>query len=145
MKIKNVFLILTAAAFVFAFTVCAFAQGSVNSNNEGAPATNNGYPETSGVFDTGSVTSGLSDPATEYNESDEISGTETDRRAVTGSDTVTDRDPTHTAVDPATNTSAPNSAMVNNGGMTAVLIATVATAAALLLIFGFAANRKREM
>lgn len=139
MKIKISISILIAAAFVFALPVCAFARGSVNEYNDGAAQTNNGFTETTGVFGTDGVTTGLSDPATEYNESNEMTDTQT------GRDTVTTREPYYTAVDPATNTSAPNSAMVNNGGMTAVLVAAVTVAASLLLIFGFAANRRREM
>lgn len=135
MKIKNLLLIFAAATFVFALSFSACAQGSVNSNNEGAPATDNGYSDTAGVFGTDTPTSEIADPATEYNESDEISGTYGD----------TGTEPSHTAVDPATNTMAPNSAMAENGAMTAVLVATVVVAATLLLIFGFAANRRRGM
>ena len=136
MKTKNIFLLIFAAVFAFVFSVSSFAKGSVNEYNDYAPATSTEYPGTNGVFGTDGITSGLSDPATEYNESNEIS--------VTVTDGLTNREPSHTAVDPATNTAAPEAAMVNNGGMTAVLIVAFITAAVLLLVFGFISNRRRE-
>ena len=136
MKPKNIFLLIFAAVFAFVFSVSSLAKGSVNEYNDFAPATSEGYPESTGIFGAGGATSDIADPATEFDESNEIS--------VTVTDGLSDREPRHTAVDPATNTAATEAAMVDNGGMTAVLVAAVVTAAALLLIFGFVSNRRRE-
>ncbi len=136
MKQKNILLLIFAAVFAFSFSVSSLAKGSVNEYNDFAPATSSGYPESTGIFGTDGITSGDADPATVYDESNEISGTETDA--------ITNREPSSTAVDPATNTAAAEAAMVDNGGMTAVLVAAVVTAASLLLIFGFISNRRRE-
>ena len=100
---------------------------------------NGGYGDTNSVFDSDGDSAVRDDPATEYNESDEISS------GMYESDGMTDSSDEHrTAVDPAANTMAPGSAMAGGGAMTAVLAITAAIAAALLLIFGFAANRKLE-
>ena len=139
MKFKNILLIIFAAILAAALSLCVCAQGSVNSNNDAPAETNNGYPQTSGVFGSDGESSAPDDPATEYNESDEIS---TD---IYGSDSVSDTETERiTALDPATNTSALQSGMAGGGAMTAVLAVTAAVAGALLLIFGFAANRRRE-
>ena len=139
MKFNNIILIICTAVLSAALTVCAFAQGSVNSNNDAPAETNGGYGDTNGVFDSDGDSAVRDDPATEYNESDEISS------GMYESDGMTDSsDERRTAVDPAMNTMAPESAMAGGGAMTAVLAITAAIAAALLLIFGFAANRKLE-
>ena len=107
MKFKNIFLLISAAVLSAALAVFASAQGSVNSNNENVPSTYNGFEDTTGVFDTDGVSSDIPDPATEFNESDEVTAAPA---------TDTDTEERLTAVDPATNTAAADPARTRSRG-----------------------------
>lgn len=144
MKRVNIFIAAVTVILLVIPGVAASAQGSVNSNNE-FPASTGGANGTDGAFSSGDITSGISDPATEFDGTD-VSGTDgyTD---TADTDVMTDR-----STEPPVRTDAPTDSLTgdtaektDNGAMVAVTVAVVLAAAVLLIVAGILLNRKRKM